>query len=90
MGGVPYPAETGMMVDRRDTGQGICCNACVGWYYRVEGGNGSMSPDSFNPHNEGSNVAFVDGHVKWYMGGAYGDIGYPGLEVPSGIRWYIN
>jgi len=89
LGSIAYPAETGMMVDRRNSGNGVCCDSCTGWYYVLGGINYSRSPEAFHPHNEGSNVAFCDGHVKWYKGGAYGDIDYPGYQAPSGCRWYL-
>jgi prepilin-type processing-associated H-X9-DG protein len=89
MGAVEYPAEHGMIAERRVTGLSECCDTGVGWFYLLGGINYSDSPQARNPHNEGANIGFVDGHAKWFRGGSYGDTVYPGASAPSGIRWYM-
>ncbi len=41
-----------------------CCFGGQAWHWRI-----GMCPEEgreYGPHNEGANIAFVDGHVKWY------------------------
>ncbi len=48
-----------------ETADGSAATAWVGYWYQDPT---SASPSNIHPkgrHNEGSNVAFVDGHVKW-------------------------
>jgi prepilin-type N-terminal cleavage/methylation domain-containing protein/prepilin-type processing-associated H-X9-DG protein len=90
---IPMPAETGMLVDRRVAYQDqvrLCCEAQGGWFYYDPATNLNRSdwPWARNPHNEGSNICFVDGHAKWMRGGSWGDTNYGGVyNAPTGIRW---
>jgi prepilin-type N-terminal cleavage/methylation domain-containing protein/prepilin-type processing-associated H-X9-DG protein len=92
---VEFPAEHGMIADKRSTVpvygyHSYCCESCIGWFYLYQGQNYSASPYGGNPHNDGANIGFVDGHAKWMKGGSYGDIAYPApYNNPSGIRWYL-
>ncbi len=76
-----YPAQTVCIIDHNSgTAYTADCNAEYAWgWYRAwpSGGSTSLSLkeqyDRCPPHNEGSNVAFVDGHAKWMKSPTYDD-----------------
>lgn len=95
MAGVPNPSETGMIVDRRNVWSEdctcLCCALITGWYYNLGGSNYSDKPNVLATHNDGDNIAFVDGHAKWFKSGGYGDTNYgSGLSVSRGIIWTVT
>ena len=68
----------------------IMLGECATYYYEIRGYGGAGS--TYGPslrHNEGSNVAHVDGHVKWYMGTAIaaGDDRAAGWLDPTDAQW---
>jgi len=78
LGRVTAPAETLMMGDGAHMfgGQGtfvfanVCCDSrTLGWQDGsldgIDAATGQPCPDTYGRHNGGSNIAFVDGHVKW-------------------------
>jgi len=62
MADIPKPASLLMVTEGQDAGNAI---AWVGYWYRE---TNTADPSNLHPvgrHNEGSNICFVDGHVKW-------------------------
>jgi len=95
LGGVPSPSETGMVVDRRNIWDldctCLCCAAVTGWYYDMGSDNHSDKPYVLASHNDGDNIAFVDGHAKWYRAGSYGDTNYgSGINALRGVIWTVT
>lgn len=81
MADVKYPAET-VAISDADRGA-----ASVTYYYRAWGSETSpqrLEEGCWPPtHNEGFNVALLDGHAKWYKRGAHSDVSYGGS-----LRWW--
>jgi prepilin-type N-terminal cleavage/methylation domain-containing protein/prepilin-type processing-associated H-X9-DG protein len=81
MADVKYPAETVAIIDA-DRGA-----ASVTYYYRAWGSlTAPAELEAGNwpeAHNEGFNVALLDGHAKWYKRGAHSDVRYGGS-----LRWW--
>ncbi|MCC7494646.1 MAG: hypothetical protein IT204_19970 [Fimbriimonadaceae bacterium] len=49
-----------------DKGDGMCFTAWYGWVGRMQNMRMSSGTQTTpGPHNEGKNVQYCDGHVKW-------------------------
>ncbi len=74
---VTKPAETILLGDAMHMfgGRGayvfanLCCDSRIGWrdgsLDGIDASTGDPTPSWGSRHNEGSNLAFADGHVKW-------------------------
>ncbi|MEN6544407.1 MAG: DUF1559 domain-containing protein [Armatimonadia bacterium] len=71
IGALQYPAETSCLAESRGLGWGAC--------FSLTGGGGSYGVWGVDRHNDGMNVAMVDGHAKWYgrgyLEGEYAKLG---------------
>ena len=91
---VPEPAGTGMIVDRKIityyNPPDVFWESKGGYFPVMGTDNLTDLTWAHNPHNEGSNIVFVDGHAKWYRAGTWADINFPTTEMrpTTGIRWY--
>jgi len=57
-----HTAQTYLIMDK---GNAQCFTAWYGWQGRSQNTLSSTSASVPGPHNEGKNISFVDGHVKW-------------------------
>ncbi len=82
---VQQPSTTWLLLESRDGHEGNFNNYGYGWaQVRVENqstplGVAGVQYFRSKAHQEGSNIAFVDGHVKWYKSGNY-----------AGLTWTLN
>jgi len=71
MGIISRPSEIGMLFETQyDTGGQLKLAYCPGHYPIPPGVAGDRTPNGFPivpRHNEGMNIAYVDGHCKWMM-----------------------
>lgn len=92
LGTIQKPAETVMFADHRTN---VTYRWCGGWLASNEGccggqGNDPVYPHWMDPaHNEGSNIALCDGHVKWYKTGAGGKF-TPQDNLNNPVHWDPN